>query len=177
MQKAFPLLAFSFVLALLTACASPRQMALFQSAETASFTVPQAPEPLIQPHDLLTVLVSAVDPEAVAPYRDLGTEFRVSADGNVILPVAGAVAVAGLTERQAEEAVARSIAGGVIRPSVLVTDRSLFVTVLGEVQRPDRYSLRSALTLPDLLGLAGGLTPNGRTDNVLLIRKEGEKLV
>lgn len=177
MQKAFSFLAFIGALALLTACSSPRQMALFQSAETSAFAVPETAEPLIEPNDKISVYIAAIDPEAVAPYRNLGTEFRVSDDGDIILPVAGVIHVAGLTERQAADVVQSRVAVGVVKPVVQVTNQSLFVTILGEVQRPNVYPIRPILTLPGLLGLAGGLTPNGRTDNVLVIRKEGGKLV
>jgi len=177
MQKAFSFLALTLVLALFTACSTPRQMALFQSDGAGSYTVPSSAEPLIEPNDNLSVHIAAIDPEAVAPYHNLGSEFRVNDDGDIILPVAGAIHVAGLTERQAEEAVLSRVAAGVVKPVVRVTDQSLYVTILGEVARPNVYPIRPILTLPGLLGLAGGLTPNGRTDNVLVIRKEGDRLV
>lgn len=176
MQKAYSYLLFLLPAVLMAACSSPRQMAMFQPGETTTFTLPAAVEPLIQPYDRLTILLSALDAEAVAPYRDLGNDYAVSARGDIVMPILGTIHVAGMSEAQAAETIEAKLAAGVKQPAVQVSNESLFVTILGCVKKPGHYPIRPALTLTDLIGLAGGLTPNGRRDEVLLIRKEGDSV-
>ena len=89
------------------------------------------------------------------------------------MPILGAIRLQGLTEWPAADTIASLLGSGVKQPDVQVNNESLYVTILGEVAKPGRYPIRPALTLTDVIGLAGGLTPNGRRDEVLLIRKEG----
>ena len=177
MRHTSPFCLSLLALVLLTACATPRQMALFATSDASEYALPEPQQALIEPYDRLLIRLSALDQVAITPYRELGTEFYVASDGNVLLPIIGAVPVAGLTEQQAADAIAARLATGVVNPVVQLTDQSLIVTILGEVGTPGRYGLRSALTLPDLLGLAGGLTPNARRDDVLILRREGDKIV
>jgi polysaccharide export outer membrane protein len=173
MQKVYSYLLLFLLPALFSACVSPRQMAMFRSEETGTFTLPAVPEPVIRPYDSLNIRLSALDGEAITPYRDFGSVFVVNAEGDIVMPILGAVRLVDMTERQAAETIAAKLASGVKQPAVQVVNESLFVTILGEVRSPNRYRIRPALTLPDLIGLAGGLTPNGRRDDILLIRKDG----
>lgn len=164
-------------LVLLTACATPRQMALFQPDDASQYTLPEPPQTFIEPHDNITLRISAVDPEVLAPYRDFGSDFYVNADGTILLPIIGNISVAGLTEQQAADTIALRLSSGVVNPYVQLVDQSLYVIILGEVGAPGRYGLRSTATLPNLIGLAGGLTPNARRDDVLILRREGSAVV
>lgn len=168
---------YLLTLALLTACATPRQMALFVPSDATQFTLPEPQQTFIEPHDYLTIRISALDPEALSPYREFGTDFYVNTDGTILLPIIGNIPVAGLTEQQAADTIARRLSSGVVNPRVQLVDQSLFVTILGEIGIPGRYGMRSTETLPNLLGLAGGLTPNARRDDVLILRREGTTVV
>ena len=63
-------------------------------------------------------------------------------------------------------------------PVVTVEFMNLSISVLGEVNKPGRYSIdRDQLTILDALSMAGDLTIYGKRDNVLVQREENGKLV
>jgi polysaccharide export outer membrane protein len=62
--------------------------------------------------------------------------------------------------------------GHLVEPSVNVRLINGKVTVLGEVRNPGTFTFTEQnLTLPQVLGLAGDLTINGKRDDILLIRE------
>ncbi|MBN1238361.1 MAG: polysaccharide biosynthesis/export family protein [Gammaproteobacteria bacterium] len=112
---------------------------------------------LIGPGDLLEV--------RVYEQEDLDTTARVGADGDIRLPLIGTVAVAGMSEREAEAEIARRLeSGGFLRTThvtvVIAEHVSNMVSVLGEVTTPGRYSLDNGNTLADVIAQANGTTEN-----------------
>jgi len=51
--------------------------------------------------------------------------------------------------------------------------RSFKVSVVGEVNRPARYELKSWTTVLDALALAGGFTPFAARSRIVILRPEG----
>jgi polysaccharide biosynthesis/export protein len=113
---------------------------------------------------------------------DLTTLARVSTDQTISFPFIGQVRVGGVSTAEAEANIARALdAQGIVRnPQVNVlveTGSSLsgdFVTILGHVHRPGRYSLGevsevAAQTLLDLLAAAGGTTESANS-RILVFR-------
>jgi polysaccharide export outer membrane protein len=95
---------------------------------------------------------------------DLDTIARISEDGAISMPLIGTVAVQGKTPEQAARVIRDRLAERfLVNPqvTVMVTEatKRLF-TVLGQVQRPGTYRFpdRSALNLPQVIGMAGGYT-------------------
>jgi polysaccharide biosynthesis/export protein len=129
--------------------------------EVASTRGTMNAEPLIASGDLLKVTVLG------APEAD--QEVRVSASGDISLPLVGPVHVGGLSARQAELAVEKRLgAEGVFTDphvSVFVKEYATQgVSVLGEVQKPGVYPLMGLRRLFDVLSLAGGTTQkSGKT--------------
>lgn len=112
---------------------------------------------LIGPGDLLEI--------SVYEQQDLDTTARVGSDGDIRLPLIGRVAVAGMSEREAEAEIAdRLESGGFLRAShvtvVIAQHVSNMVSVLGEVTTPGRYSLDNGNTLADVIAQANGTTDN-----------------
>jgi polysaccharide export outer membrane protein len=57
--------------------------------------------------------------------------------------------------------------------SVIVTEvHSFKVSVIGKVQRPDRYRLRSPTTVLDALAMAGGLQEYADGDKIVVLRPQ-----
>jgi polysaccharide export outer membrane protein len=116
---------------------------------------------------------------AVHQQPDLSTEARISERGTVAMPLVGEVKVAGLSQRQAADAIAASLKDGkyLKNPQVTVaiaTVRSRQVSVLGEVARPGRYPLDDTTSrVTDVIAAAGGITPTG--DDTVTVLREGKE--
>jgi len=96
---------------------------------------------------------------------ELSTKLRVDEHGNVSLPLAGVLPVAGMTAEQAGLAIeARLRQTEILKdPHVSVTVLEYAtqgVTVVGEVKNPGVYPLLGSHGLLDLISAAGGVTPN-----------------
>lgn len=154
----------SVVLVALSGCASssrrqasgaPEQRdaaGLAQALETAAKA---RTEYRIAPDDLLDV--------AVYQDRNLSVKAHVDADGQITLPLAGTVHVAGQSESQAQALVAEQLSKYVKNPQVSVTVESRAIRqlfVLGEVQKPGPYAIPSGTTVTVLQAVtdAGGFT-------------------
>lgn len=102
------------------------------------------------------VTVFAVDAEELS-----GRSFHVDSEGNLRLPVAGTVHVAGLSIAQAENEITNRLQRFIREPQVHVSVTNLKsqpVSVLGAVNTPGVHQLERQKTLVELLSMAGGLT-------------------
>jgi polysaccharide export outer membrane protein len=105
---------------------------------------------------------------------------QIDEDGNLSVPLIGATPVAGLTTSAAQKRIASALEKGgfVINPHInLIVQqyRSKQISVLGQVNKPGKYALESTSNVSDLLALAGGISPLG-SDNIILIHKVDGKL-
>lgn len=110
-------------------------------------------EQQIGPDDLLQVTVFA------AP--EMSGSVRVSAQGDISLPLIGTVRAAGSTPEQVARAVEQQLRAKYMRDphvSVEITEaQSQPVSVLGAVKQPGVVRIRSTRSLLEVLALAGGL--------------------
>lgn len=190
-------LAFA-ILALLTSCVTQKQMTYLSNANAdmedsinAHYSVQV--EPIIRPGDALTILVSALDKEAVAPYNppavvyakpghvDVETTpsiqyYVVDEEGNIDFPVLGKQHVAGLKRDEVEELIKGQLEKQVLNPMVTVSLVGARVVVMGEVNRPGHVGINRRLTILEALAAAGDMTPYGKRDNVLVTREVNGKL-
>lgn len=107
---------------------------------------------------------------------ELTTTTYVADDGTAPIPLAGNVAVAGLSPAKAGQRIASAFRSGgfLVDPQVtvfMVQNRSQQVSVLGAVKTPGRFSVDSKSTVLDALALAGGTTENGG-DVVMVLRPD-----
>ena len=151
-------------------------------------------ETIIRSGDALTVIVSALDKEAVVPYnlptvtfstpgtKELQTSssmsyYTVNEDGTIELPVLGKVQVAGLTRPEIEQKLQGLLATQVLNPLVQVNLVDAKVTVMGEVKDPKQVEMKNGrLTILEALAAAGDVTPYARRENVLITREVDGKI-
>jgi polysaccharide export outer membrane protein len=104
---------------------------------------------------------------AVFQNQDLSLDVRVSETGAIGYPLIGSVQVAGLSLSAAEHKIAQLLKEGkyVVNPQVnilLTQGLGNLVSVIGEVNKPGRYSIEQAGGhLSGMLASAGGAGPNG----------------
>lgn len=96
---------------------------------------------------------------------ELSGSLRVNSNGEVVLPLGGAVKVKGLTAADAGAAIAAQLkqSGILLEPHVMVMIleyQTQGVTVTGEVKTPGVYPLLANRTVMDMIAMAGGLNEN-----------------
>lgn len=117
--------------------------------------IPQtSPSTQILEGDLLDVVVFDTP--------ELSGRFRVNQKGDILLPLAGTLHVAGLTIAEITDAVGQRYKDAkiLVNPEVTVfvaefTRRT--ITITGEVRSPGVYQIAAPRTLSDTLAMAGGL--------------------
>ena len=147
---------------------------------------------VIQPKDILSIVVTSRYPELVSQFnlplpgfqsgsssrvdyshRLLG--YQVDMDGNIDFPLLGKLKVTGLTREQLSAMIKQKLFDAdLVRDAIIVSDFMNFkISVLGEVRSPGTFSLEDdRITLFEALGKAGDLTIYGRRDNVLVRRDQ-----
>lgn len=132
----------------------------------------QAEEYLLGPGDVLRI--------AVYGQQDMTSEVRVSESGFITFPLIGLVKAAGVPAAGLELKIAEALKKGgfVNKPEVsaLITQfRSKQVSVLGQVNRPGKFSLETSSNVADLLAMAGGTLSSAAADEIVLIQQRSGK--
>ena len=185
---------------MLSSCATVKDIAYFQNK------VVNQPEKIdkhagivIQPKDMLSIVVSSRDPELVTMFNlpvvsyQAGSEtvsggaaqrllgYVVDNDGRIDFPVLGPIQVAGLTRWELAELIKnRLIKDGLLTDAVVTVEFMNFkVSVLGEVNAPGTYSIEGdKVTVLQAISLARDLTIFGLRENVSVIReRDGERVI
>jgi polysaccharide biosynthesis/export protein len=96
---------------------------------------------------------------------ELSGRFRVDLKGNILLPLAGSLHVAGLTLSEITDAVTQRYKDAkiLVEPQITVFVAEFSrrtITITGEVRAPGVYSITAPRTLTDTLAMAGGLNDN-----------------
>ena len=89
--------------------------------------------------------------------------MRIDGDGDIQVPLAGRVHVAGLTVQQTEQELNKVLSTYIRHPQVVVNVaeiRSQPVSVLGAVNAPGVHQVQGHKTLLEMLALAGGIRPD-----------------
>jgi len=193
---------FLFVLlaaCLCCSCVTRKKLTYFnkvdqQTADSVNRQYEPIVDPWVQVGSVLTITVSALDVEAVAPYNlPVATflapggntissttalqSYLVDEEGNIDYPILGKVEVAGLRRTEVKAKLEALLSEQLKNPLVNVNVINQYVTILGEVKNPGRYSIvNGRLTIPEALAVAGDMTPYGKRNNVLLTREKDGKL-
>lgn len=106
-------------------------------------------------------------------YEDLSGEMLVKEDGTVFVPNVGAIAIAGLTLRQAQSRLTLAVGSYVNDPQVDIQPvevRSKRFYLTGAFKNPGAYPVYRALTVAEAITLAGGTSGDALADGALLSR-------
>jgi len=145
----------------------------------------------ILPKDLLTITVSATDPEAVKPFNltvpsmttGLSTysqpqlqAYLVDNNGQINFPVVGFITLSNLTKREAEEKITGLLSKYLKEPPVVTVNFVNYkISVLGEVARPNTFTISNEkVNIFEALAMAGDMTIWGQRDNVKIIREDAQ---
>lgn len=183
------------IVAFASSCASPKDVVYFQDEILGNITAENNKNFQIKfkPDDLLTIDVSALDPDAARPFNLPAVSYNsssvisargelkmqtylVDSQGNIEFPVLGTVTLGGLTRSEANTMLKEKLVEYIKNPIVNIRLANFTVTVLGEVNQPGTYRVEDErISVTEALGLAGDLTIYGKRNNVFLIREVGNE--
>jgi len=181
---------------LFNSCASKQDIVYFQDEPlTSELDFTNNYEIKFKPADIITIDISAQDPEAVAPFlltpvaQNIGNNslilnnnlrvqtYLIDKNGNIEFPILGTLKIQGLSRVETTELLKTKLSAYIKDPIVNVRLINFTITVLGEVNSPGSFTVQNErISLSDALGLAGDLTIYGKRNNILLIREvDGRK--
>ena len=191
------LLSAAAVALILTGCGETRKavgsISYFQDLEDNGTYIAQVEKGItVMPEDKLAIVVHSKDPQLANLFnlpiitRYLGAEsgtyqqnqnvasYNVDSEGYIDFPVLGKVKVGGKTREEVayhikNELVDRNLVND---PVVTVEFMNMYISILGEVKTPGRYTFnQDRISILDAIGMAGDLTIYGRRDNVKVLRE------
>lgn len=158
----------------------PVRMAGIQQASLPPLLTPASkPSPaaagnyVVGPEDLLDVQVFGED--------DLTRQVRVNGEGEIVLPLVGALKVAGMTPKAIEQRLMQAYGTNYLRnPQITLSVkeyRHQRVSVTGAVDKPGYYEIIGPRKLLEILAMAGGPQDKGPSaragDTVNITRQQG----
>ena len=188
MKKAYLFLGIVMVtiLAMLSSCSVPKDIAYFQDFNPGKSIVVQNPvEIKFKADDEITILVSSDRPELAAQFslssgQGGGSRYTIDSEGCIRFPMLGKIHVAGLNRQELQETIRDQIMEkGLIRDPIVTVDYSnMYVIVLGAAGTGRVQIDRDKFTILDAIGSQGDLNINGLRTNVKVIRENyGKKTV
>ena len=98
--------------------------------------------------------------------------YLVEADGKIQMPYAGRIQVEGLTRLQLQDTLTVLFKEYTKNPVVNVRFLNYNYSVLGEVNKPGKFTMSNErTTIFDAIGMAGDLTEFGMRNNILVVRE------
>jgi polysaccharide export outer membrane protein len=146
----------------------------------------------IQPDDVLSITVKALDQETAEPFNLFGAGqqvmgqlainnpsllgYLVDPNGNIDLPVLGRVNMAGLSIDEAKALIVKKLEPYLKDPVIIIRFMNFRFTVLGEVRAPRTISVPGErITILEAIGQAGDLTPYSNREKIMVIREQNGK--
>ena len=194
MKKIFVRLSILLVLLVVSAasCSTYKKINYIQDAQLdTALTMIANQGILIQPMDMISIVVSSRDPELARIYNlpvvtyQAGSESSVSSfnqrligysvdnDGNIQFPELGTIHVAGLNRWQLAELIREKLSSLVKDAVVTVQFMNFKISVTGEVTSPGVFDISGdKITIFEAISLARNLTIYGRRDGVYVIREQ-----
>ena len=194
MKKIFVRLSILLVLLVVSAasCSTYKKINYIQDAQLdTALTMIANQGILIQPMDMISIVVSSRDPELARIYNlpvvtyQAGSEssvsnfnqrligYSVDNDGNIQFPELGTIHVAGLNRWQLAELIREKLSSLVKDAVVTVQFMNFKISVTGEVTSPGVFDISGdKITIFEAISLARNLTICGRRDGVYVIREQ-----
>ena len=190
MHKFFPLYLILIVSLFLGSCSSAEKFALLQNVSQNSNDKTADFQAILQPDDLLMIIISTDNPLVSQPYNlstvnvagvvsEIGVaqqrqlNYQIDQEGNIQMPNLGTVKAAGKTRNELVEDIKKLLVGKITNPVITVRILNYKISVQGEVNKPGTFPINSErVTLLEALSMAGDLTIYGKRDNILVIREE-----
>ena len=194
MKKIFVRLSILLVLLVASAasCSTYKKINYIQDAQLdTALTMIANQGILIQPMDMISIVVSSRDPELARIYNlpvvtyQAGSEssvsnfnqrligYSVDNDGNIQFPELGTIHVAGLNRWQLAELIREKLSSLVKDAVVTVQFMNFKISVTGEVTSPGVFDISGdKITIFEAISLARNLTIYGRRDGVYVIREQ-----
>jgi polysaccharide export outer membrane protein len=189
MIRVTPIFFILLLSVVLGSCASSQKFALLQgvtadnSSKTADF------EAILQPDDLLLIVITAENPIIAQPYNlsnvavainnesPIGQQkllsYQINQEGTIQMPGLGMIKAAGKTRNELVTLIEKLLVGKIANPVITIRILNFKVSVQGEVNRPGTFPINSErVTLLEAISMAGDLTIYGKRDNILVIREE-----
>lgn len=176
---------------ILSACTNQQKLAylnnLPETGGPETFTM-DIPDYKIQHRDMLYITIKAMTPDGsindfLSPFSRTSSTYAqseagqylysydVENSGDILLPVIGAVRVAGSTLEEARETIQNEADKIFNNSTVECKLLSFKFTVIGEVRAPGTYiNYNNYLTVLEAVGRAGGINDYGRRDKILVVR-------
>jgi polysaccharide biosynthesis/export protein len=156
------------------------QVARMQQASLQPFSTPSSQPSRVSPNDYLVGSEDLLDVQFFGQ-EDLNRQVRVDGQGEVTLPLVGAVKVAGFTPKAIEKRLMTAYGSRYLRnPQINLAVkeyRHQRVSVTGAVDKPGYYEIIGPRKLLEILAMAGGLQDKGADskagDMVEVIREQG----
>ena len=178
----------------LVSCQASKKVVYMQDvAHEATDTIGVYAGIVVQPKDILSIIVSSKNPELAMAFNLPLTSYQagstlssssysqrvlgylVDIDGVIDFPVLGKIKVVGLTRDQLSDMIKQQlIQGDLIKDPIVNTEFMNFkVSVFGEVKTPSTFNISDdRITLLEAISRVGDLTIYGRRDNVLVRREQ-----
>ncbi|MDR1761764.1 MAG: polysaccharide biosynthesis/export family protein [Bacteroidales bacterium] len=187
-----------FLLLLFGSCGSSKKIAYFQpiaiDEESSTILTSIQHEAVVMPDDVLSIVVSGLDPAAVIPFNlplvtvvnptsekstiTAGTGggtlqgYLVDLNGNIEFPVLGTLKVGGLKKSEVVRMINEKLQPYLKDPIITVRFMNFRVSVMGEVTRPGSFNIpNEKINMLEALAMAGDLTIFGKRKNILIIRE------
>ncbi len=107
--------------------------------------------------------------------QDLSRDVTVRPDGLISLPLVGDVKVEGLNVKQLTEVLTKRYAKYIETPNVSVSlnaINSFKIFIVGKVNAPGAFPIRSNTTVLQAISMAGGFAEWATPDKIVLVRQE-----
>lgn len=177
------------VIAMLSSCSVPKDIAYFQDFNPGKSIVVQNPvEIKFRADDEITIMVSSDKKELAEQFSlsssssggNEGSRYTIDSEGCIRFPMLGKIHVAGLNRQELQETIRDQIMEkGLIRDPIVTVDYSnMYVIILGAAGTGRVQIDRDKFTILDAIGSRGDLSINGLRTNVKVIRENyGKKTV